>query len=323
LKSKFNRNLLAGFFTIFFLTGAILSCSSGNGDDGAPPGGPSGGTPATIPAVVFIADKDTNGVDELYAALNDGASVVKLSGPMVAGQNVIDFKISPDGTRVAYRANQDDPNVIELYVNNINGGTPVKVSGPLAPNGNVEVLPALTFDAFGWSPDSSMIAYIADQNVGVGDVYELFVSTPDGLDNFQVSGALVAGGLVLEFEWAPNGSRIAYRATQDIAGVRELYTNLPSAISTAVKVSSPLAGASDVDGPLPTTDAFQWAPDSSLIAYLADATNDVFELYTANPDPGVAPDVTKVSGPLVAPVDPGSDVFTFQWAPDSSLVAYR
>jgi Tol biopolymer transport system component len=270
-----------------------------------------------VPTVVFIADKETVGVNELYAALYDGFSVVKLSGTIPPGTDVIDFKISPDGTRVAFRVGQVLPPVpIELYVSDIDGGTPpAKVSGPLALNGNVEVLPALNFDAFGWSPDSTMIAYIADQNVGDGDVYELFVW--DGSTNFPVSGALVSGGLVLEFEWAPDSSLIAYRATQDIAGVRELYTNLPSAISTAVKVSSPLGGGSDVDAPSPTTtDAFQWAPDSSLIAYLADVTNDVFELFTTLPDGSGVPD--KVSADLSGSLD----VNEFKWAPDSSLIAY-
>ena len=133
----------------------VLDDGSSSSDGGAP-----GGGPATVPAVVFIADKDGNGENELYASLNDGANVVKLS----TGSNVEpDFKISPDGTRVAYRADQDTPGVIELYVNSINGGTPVKVSGPLVAGGNVDLRPdppnpPLDFDVFNWSPDSSLIA---------------------------------------------------------------------------------------------------------------------------------------------------------------------
>ena len=160
MKSKSYRYLFAGFLTILVLPFLILSCSSSSGGDDDPPA-----APATIPAVVFIADKDNDEVFELYVSLNDGDTVLKLSGTMVLNGDVIDFKISPNGSRVAYRADQDTPGVIELYVNSIDGGTPVLVSGfaPLSiPDYDVEVEPNVTFDAFNWSPDSSLIAYIAD-----------------------------------------------------------------------------------------------------------------------------------------------------------------
>jgi hypothetical protein len=315
VKSEFKRYFFPGLFTILLLSFVMPSCDGDNGDAGIDSG--------TIPAVVFIADKDQAGVDELYASLDDGASVVKLSGTLVAGQNVVDFKISPDGSRVAYRADQDAPGVIELYVNSITGGTPVKVSGlnpVLVPGSNVEVEPLVTFDAFNWSPDSLLIAYIADQVTD--EVFELFISAPDGSLNFRVSGTLTIigdGGDVFDFEWAPDSSRIAFRADKDTNGIIELYTNRPLVTSTPIKVSGIFPAQGDVIALAGVDkDAFEWAPDSTRLAYMADQTNDnLFELFTALPSVAGAP--IKVSADLSGT---SKDVLEFKWAPNGSRIAY-
>ena len=301
MKNKSDGYFRAGFLTLVLMSVAILSCD----------------------AVVFIADNDDDGINELYVSQNNGTRVLMLS----TGGDVQDFKISPDGSRVAYRADQDTPGVVELYVNSINGGNPVKVTPDLAPDGDVEVPFALNFDAFNWSPDSNRIAYLADQEND--DFYELFVSAPDGSSNFKVSGELHTnfdGGDVLEFEWAPDSSLIAYRADQDFNGVIELYANQPSATSTPTKVNSPLPDGGPLDvaaEPGSGFDVFEWAPDNSWIAYIADQdTNDVFELFTAERITAVPPVFglpVNVSGAQVS----GGDVKEFQWAPGSFRIAYR
>ncbi|MGD2271754.1 MAG: hypothetical protein PVI06_15235, partial [Desulfobacterales bacterium] len=322
MKGKINQHVLAGLLSLVMLSVMVLSC----GDNGDDDGGGDGTDGATVPAVVFIADKDTDGVNELYASLNDGVSVVKLSGPMISGGDVIDFKISPDGSRVTYLADQETNEVFELYVNSINGGIPVKVSGPLVLNGDVELLPAIPtndFDVFNWSPDGTLIAYIADQETDT--IYELFISAPDGSFNFKVSGPLVLGRNVIDFEWAPDGSRIAYRADQGTDNKYELYTTTPVAFPTPVEVSNVAPGGGDVVAPRfaddtaggLNIDAFEWAPGGTLIAYIADEINDnVFELFTVPPDGLVLPtEVSAISG--------GSfDVSEFSWAPNGSRVAY-
>ena len=73
----------------------------GGGGGGAPPS-PSG----FVPDAVFIADKETNGVDELFVT-NPGTDIRKLSAPLILGGNVDAFQLSPDGTRVAYLADQE------------------------------------------------------------------------------------------------------------------------------------------------------------------------------------------------------------------------
>jgi Tol biopolymer transport system component len=78
---------------------------------------------------------------------------------------------------------------------------------------------------FAWSPDSSRIAYIADQ--GAVGVFELYTDNAVGTSNRRVSAELSAGENVSAFLWAPDSSLIAYQANQDEINVQELYVTLP------------------------------------------------------------------------------------------------
>lgn len=100
----------------------VPSCDSGSRDSGR-------GT-KELPPLVFMADKDVLRTVELYLSSEAGNLIRKLSGSMVAGGNVVDFKVSPDGESVAYLADQDTDEVFELYVFDPDLGSPVKVSGP-------------------------------------------------------------------------------------------------------------------------------------------------------------------------------------------------
>ena len=131
-------------FAIFIILLALSlpfsygGCDSSSGD---------GSDNQIFPPVVFRADKDTAGTIELYAAFNNGTSIIKLSGAMVAGGNVIDFTISPDGTLVAYLADQMIDEQFELFVVAVDGGVPVNISQLFLLNSDVE--------NFKWSPDNT------------------------------------------------------------------------------------------------------------------------------------------------------------------------
>ena len=63
-------------------------------------------------------------------------------------------------------------------------------------------------------------------------------------------------------------------------------------------------------------DVFAWAPDSSLIAYLAGQVTRASELYASKPDGSTNYAVSPV------PLPTNGDVFSFEWSPDSSRLAY-
>jgi hypothetical protein len=209
---------------------------------------------------------------------------------------------------VAYTADRLSDTSIEVFVSppNTSAGN-LKVSGtPMDGTGVAD-----SGQAFGWAPDSSRIAYIADQDTA--GILELYTSTPDGLNNDLVSDIPplpIVNRNVRDFQWQPSSTNIAYVADQDTDGKFELYVSPKDSNTGNLKVSGTTMTGTGLT-------VYDWAPDSSRIAYLADQiTGGVRELFSSTPD-GSANDI--VSGVLVA----GGEVQDFRWAPDSSGVGYR
>ena len=73
--------------------------------------------------VIYLADQDTSGVQQLYSVPLGGGVVAKLNGTLVSGGQVEDvFLISPNSQRVVYVADQDTGGVNELYSVPLSGG---------------------------------------------------------------------------------------------------------------------------------------------------------------------------------------------------------
>ncbi len=298
--------------------------------------------------IAYLADLIIDERFELYTNLANGSSNLKVSGDLPAGGEVRAFEWSPNSQRLAYIADERVLGEFELFSTPPTLANSDLVSGTFFPNrGNVT--------EFAWSPDSSRIAYLSNQRLG--NQNELYTNLPIGGDNTdlssddvaefawapagstgrlaystarqiftvfqngssrtQITPALTDGGSIAEFAWAPDNSRIAYRADQNEAGVVELFTVTPDGGDDR-KVSGELTVTGSV------TD-FAWAPYSDFIAYRANQDFAVtFELYVTSPD-GSSGD-TKVSGtPMAGDVEPD-----FAWSlaedppePDNVRVAYR
>lgn len=295
--------LLAG---MLLMSLSILSCGGGSGDDN---GGGNG--PAIFSPVVFMAAKDVAGTVELFASSDDGANVIKLSGNLVAGGDVVDFKISPDGIFAAYVADQSTDQVFELFVvpvDKATGESAVKISGFfMAGNGIEEISPGEY--AFAWSPDSSWIAYLADQRIA--GVIELFSNQPSG--NSTTTRRL-SDLPTLEFKWAPDSSLIAYKAGPTVNNGVNLYTTTVDQLLSQQITSGLPPGRQATE--------FAWSPvvitpDTFRIAFIADRTDEgLFQLFTtsANNDNNIL-----VSGGLN---NLSSEVISFAWAPDGTRIAY-
>ena len=135
--------------------------------------------------VVFVADLVVPGMPELFAAPLDGVEPpVRLSAPFPAGgglraptANLRDaFALSPDGLTVAYLADQRTAGTIELFAVPSDGSrAPRRLNRELVPGGDVCL--SLVREPFVFSPDGSLVAYLADQDVD--EIVELFVSWID------------------------------------------------------------------------------------------------------------------------------------------------
>lgn len=65
------------------------------------------------------------------------AQSLQLSAALVAGGDVTEFELAPDGSRAFYRADQDVDGAFELYSVSLDGGAPIRLNGALAAGGGV------------------------------------------------------------------------------------------------------------------------------------------------------------------------------------------
>ena len=116
--------------------------------------------------VIYRADQNTDGVSELYRVLFATAPVTDrlVNPPLVVGQNVEVFAVTPDSANVIYIANRPlVSGANQLFVVLAGGGANIQLNGVLVANGNVT--------GFAVTPDGLSVVYRADQDID--EVFEL------------------------------------------------------------------------------------------------------------------------------------------------------
>jgi hypothetical protein len=310
---KWNRfkNRRAGMSSGFLILMLLLLIGCGDGDNGSNSGGSGGSGGTMVDAVVFLAQKDDATIDELYVSIDDGTAITveKLSRTLVSGGQVVDFAVSPDGRRVAYKADQQVFGKFELYVVPVEGGTAVNVSRQST---NI-----LEVRDFAWSFDSTTIAFRAFNPVPntVGNI-ELFTVSSTGGTPVRVSIFPNIDGEVRDFAWAPNSLLLAY--TQNvILGTPtkfDLFSTRPFR-----QDNNQLSNSAGTNSIIATVTEFAWSPSSSLIAFIAEVeTTGINELFVADASSvGLAP----VS--LSRTLQDLGEITDFAWEPDNFRIAYR
>jgi len=206
--------------------------------------------------VAFIADKDADDVDELYAVPITGTTPIKLNPPLVAGGEVENFQFTPDGQFVIYRADQEVDQRIELYRVPVGGGMATKLNAALVAGGNVT--------SFKIAPDTGRIAYVADQETN--EIFELWSISGTGGGLFKLSGAMVSGGDVGIFEIDPLSDRAVFSADREMDGKYELYST-PMLGGAPTKLNPPITLQGGGDAGLYS----EWAinPVIPVVAFIA------------------------------------------------------
>jgi len=260
--------------------------------------------------VVYVADQDEDGINELYSVPTGGpaTAATKLNPVLVMDGNVIinNFQISADNSTVVYLADQDTDGVIELYSVPIDGSEVATRLNPYLDEGES------VSGGFQISLDSSTVVYIAQQDtVGVVELYSVPIGggTAIKLNPVLATGGGVSGG----FQISLDSSTVVYLADQDTFAVFELYSVLIDGSVAATKLNPNLVPDENV------TD-FKISPYDSRVVYVADQDIDeVFEIYSV-PIGGPATAATKLNPDMI----PGIQVFpTFQFSADSSTVVYQ
>ncbi len=211
--------------------------------------------------VVYLADQDTDGVDEMYSVPVAGGTPVRLNPALPPGGDVLsDFQIDPSGATVVYRADQAVDGNIELWGVAIGGGPVVRLNGPLVAGGDVSSTSSSAVTR-AISPDGSTVVYRADQ--AVDEVFELWSVPIGGGAAVRLNGPLVAGGDVgVHSSITSDSATVFYEADQDTNNVTELY-GVPIHGGTAVRLNPALPPGERLRSHVPS-------PDGARVLLLTD-----------------------------------------------------
>ncbi|NOT31545.1 MAG: hypothetical protein HOP15_13945 [Planctomycetes bacterium] len=220
--------------------------------------------------VLYLADQDTDEMQELFSVPTDGSRVsTKLSGPLIAQGDVLDFQQTPNGTRVVYRADATANNLYHLF------SAPADVSTP-----PVQLHPQMAFE-FKVTPDSSRVVFRASQlnsvpvdgsapaqllsNSGVTEYVGEFAITPDG------QRAVFEGGY-----WYPDP------VTEDELA-RGLYSVPLDGSGPVLELIEPIEATFSLSYPA----EFLITPDSTRAVFHSLVDGQLFGAHTAGLTPSV------------------------------------
>ncbi len=217
-------------------------------------------------------------------------------GSLTSADFEADYAWRPDGGRIAYRFDPAGGGDKRLMSCLPDGTGLVTHSTPIGAGESV--------DSFAWAPDSTKIAYVADQDTD--NAFEVYVSPTAGGGVTKV-GSAAATAICSDLAWSPTSTRLAWRVVKIIVGSADLVTNLAIGGSEAILRANAIGRQ---------VAQFAWSPDGSLIAYTADVdTFEVFELYTVSP-------TTTLTLKRSMELEPAGNVESFAWAPNGTTLVF-
>jgi len=304
--------------------------------------------------VAYRADKNNDGIDELYSNLVDGSTEVMLTDSLptydvnTQGLQVINWQWLPDSSRIIFRNDSDEDGILEIQ--------------SILPDGNdlqilSDELSTICDGQICWkiSSDSAFILFKAQLSDQSPQNLHAVSTTAVGLT--QLNQTLSTNSEIIQWEFSPDNSLVSY-ISHNAGEPRELYTILPDAsqrtllnggslslgvmeFKWALKIPR-IAFTEDYPNPgqpnlftdiadatdriqmidtfkvaAPNIINWQWSPDSSHITYLADQeTLGVFELFNVQND-GTWHRKLNETLPLDGVVHS-----QWQWSPNSDFIAY-
>jgi Tol biopolymer transport system component len=264
---------------------------------------------ALSPAGTYVAYRITPlGAEPagLYIANVYTGEITRITDRAGGPDGAAEYAWSPTGTHLAYTGGDDFAVPGRLYIYNRATDRSLQVSPGETSGHDLNSLDA-TPDRLEWSPNGVALAYRSYY----GSV-ELNAIAPDGSDYRRMSGNMVAGGVVHDvIKWAPDSSRIAYLAAQDIPDMPEVFVTDFDGTGN-IQLSPAFFSTGD-------SLALYWSPDSQYLAMAisADANSSSISLEGSAADGShkwtIASDVSS-SGVVDYP--------TVEWSTDSSYIAY-
>jgi hypothetical protein len=260
--------------------------------------------------IVYRADKDNDGFDELYSNSIDGSNEVQLTDN-VATQSVINGETvthsnwqwvnSSPLERIIFRSDPDNDDIYEIQSVNIDATDLLLLSGNLD---------TLCFSSECWKTTSSgeQITFLVetedDESFTAQSIYSI---AADGSGLVMLNQELSADSRIHDWQWAPNDSSIAY-ISQNIGSPNQLYiVTADASTRTLVNTTSVSVGVKQ----------FSWSPNSLQIAFNNDNRQagqlSLFNYLVTETEIVWLIDTFDVANPVIV---------NWQWSPDSSRIGY-
>ena len=242
--------------------------------------------------VVFLADKDIDGVDELYSVPIDGSSPpIKLHEDLTSGSSVLtDFSVSADSSKVFFYISDGFPSIEGLYMSSVTTGGAQLIYDDFT---GVFPQPPLS------NSDGSRVVFLGNNNDGLG----FFSTNTSDLVTTQLDTQTEDGIAFESGKLTPDGQTFIYSTINNIYSV-------PIVGGTPVLLSS---GESESRFNL----GYRISPDGSFIVFIAGQTAENGpEIFSALID---GSSLNKLNGLLSEGTQIGSG---YRIDPTSSRVAF-
>ena len=168
--------------------------------------------------VIYLAEQDSIGVQELYSVPIMGGGSTKLNAALTSGNDVVNYVISPNGQTVVYQARLGGSTISHHYAVPIVGGASTQLSkNVVAGGGYVIGGPKGPRAPFFISPDNTRLVYRG--KVDDADKSELYSVPLSGGASTKISRSLVSGGNVGDFTDPDNAFYKGYQLSPDGGGV--------------------------------------------------------------------------------------------------------
>src|SRR5262245_3712382 len=238
------------------------------------------------------------------------------SDPGLGGGDVVQFKVSPDGSHIAYIADQETADVLELFVASTDGSRDShKLNPPMGERGFV------TFYTF--TPDSARVVFIADAEVD--EQFELYSAPVDGsAPAVRLHGPMVEGGdvgdtyLTHPLLIGGPGPRVVFPADLEQDNHFQLYSAPADGSTPPIVLNELLGPDQDVNN-----EFLVGSPDGTFALYFSDEETDgLFDLWKVPLDGSATP--TKViQDPAGSQGIGGEGGDVLQFTPDGTEIIFR
>jgi hypothetical protein len=260
--------------------------------------------------IVYRADKDYDGFDELYSNAIVGGSEVQLTSRIatqtVSSDDVIthtnwQWVNSSPIEKVIFRSDPDNDDTYEIQSIEMDGTDLIVLSG------NLETK-CFSSDCWKASSSGEQITFLVEtQDDDLLTSQSIYSIAADGTALVMLNQALLSGSRIHDWQWAPNQSSIAY-ISQNIGSAKQLYVvSLDASERTLVNPDSLSVGV----------EKFIWSPNSLQIAYSDDSSvadnPSLFNYVLADDQTISLIDTFDVANPAIV---------NWQWSPDSLRIGY-